>query len=101
MKAIRSLEQHVDGLHSSRYKNMSDSDILKLLHHVDDRRIFVIAEALRRGITQEAIHDITKIDLWFIDKINNLVDYEQEIRDSKGRYLQGTDEGDQACRIPG
>ena len=83
-KAIRSLEQHVDGLHSSRYKNMSDSDILKLLHHVDDRRIFVIAEALRRGITQEAIHDITKIDLWFIDKINNLVDYEQEIRDSKG-----------------
>lgn len=84
MKAIRSLEQHVDGLHSSRYKNMSDSDILKLLHHVDDRRIFVIAEALRRGITQEAIHDITKIDLWFIDKINNLVDYEQEIRDSKG-----------------
>ena len=63
---------------------MSDSDILKLLHHVDDRRIFVIAEALRRGITQEAIHDITKIDLWFIDKINNLVDYEQEIRDSKG-----------------
>ena len=84
MKAIRSLEQHVDGLYSSRYKNMSDSDILKLLHHVDDRRIFVIAEALRRGITQEAIHDITKIDLWFIDKINNLVDYEQEIRDSKG-----------------
>ena len=46
--------------------------------------MFVIAEALRRGITQEAIHDITKIDLWFIDKINNLVDYEQEIRDSKG-----------------
>ncbi len=57
---------------------------LKLLHHVDDRRIYVIAEALRRGITQEAIHDITKIDLWFIDKINNLVVYEQKIRESKG-----------------
>lgn len=84
MKAIRSLEQHVDGLQSSRYAGMTDRQIVELLHQVNDRRIFVIAEAIRRGISTEAICDITKIDMWFIDRIHNLVDAERKIRASKG-----------------
>ncbi len=84
MKALRSLEQHVDTLWSSRYKTMTDDEVLALLHHVDDRRIFVIAECIRRGISYDQIHDITKIDKWFIDKINNLVEAEKEIIASEG-----------------
>lgn len=84
MKALRSLEQHVDSLWSSRYKDMTDDEVLSLLHHVDDRRIYVIAECIRRGISYDQIHDITKIDKWFIDKINNLVKAEREIIASEG-----------------
>lgn len=53
-----------------------------MLHRVDDRRIFVIAEALRRGIPAEEIHDITKVDIWFIDKINNIVQEEKLLRET-------------------
>ena len=84
MKALRSLEQHVDSLWSSRYKDMTDEEVIKLLGHVDDRRIYVIAEAIRRGISYDQIYDITKIDRWFIDKIHNLVKAERKIIESKG-----------------
>ena len=84
MKALRSLEQHVDSLWSSRYKDMTDEEVIKLLGHVDDRRIYVIAEAIRRGISYDQIYDITKIERWFIDKIHNLVKAERKIIESKG-----------------
>ena len=84
MKALRSLEQHVDSLWSSRYKDMTDEEVIKLLGRVDDRRIYVIAEAIRRGISYDQIYDITKIDRWFIDKIHNLVKAERKIIESKG-----------------
>jgi carbamoyl-phosphate synthase large subunit len=84
MKAIRSLEQHVDSLYSKRYAKMADAEIVELLYKVDDRRIYVIAEAIRRGISQEFIHKATKIDMWFIDKIHNLVKTEKLIIESKG-----------------
>lgn len=84
MKALRSLEQHVDSLWSSRYKDKTDEQVLEMLHKVDDRRIYVIAECIRRGISYDVIHDITKIDKWFIDKISNLVLAEKAIIDSKG-----------------
>ncbi len=80
MKAIRSLEQHVDSLVSNAYDNMDDEEVLEALKSVDDRRIYVIAEAIRRGIPYEQIHDITKIDLWFIDKIAILVEMEQALK---------------------
>ena len=84
MKALRSLEQHVDSLWSSRYKDMTDEEVIGLLHRVDDRRIYVIAEAIRRGISYDEIYNITKIDRWFIDKIHNLVRKERQIIQSKG-----------------
>ena len=80
MKAIRSLEQHVDSLINDDYSSKTDDDIVELLKNVDDRRIFVIAEAIRRGISYEVIHDITKIDLWFIDKIAILVEMENSLK---------------------
>ena len=79
MKAIRSLEQHVDCLQSYDFTDLTKEELDKQLSVVDDRRIWVIAEALRRGVTYEHIHDITQIDLWFIDKIAILVEMEQTL----------------------
>ena len=80
MKAIRSLEQHVDSLMSYDFTGLTDDQLTETLHQVDDRRIWVIAEALRRGFTYELIHDITKIDVWFIDKLAILVEMEEALK---------------------
>ncbi|MGN0415585.1 MAG: carbamoyl-phosphate synthase large subunit [Agathobacter sp.] len=80
MKAIRSLEQHVDSLMSYDFSELSDAELEAQLHVVDDRRIWVIAEALRRGVSYDHIFEITKIDRWFIDKIAILVEMEQRLR---------------------
>ncbi len=80
MKAVRSLEQHVDCLMNEDYSGYSDEEIIEMLNRVDDRRIYVIAEAIRRGVTYETIHDITKIDVWFIDKIAILVEMENALK---------------------
>ncbi len=80
MKAIRSLEQHVDSLVTDEYSHLSYDDFIERLKIVDDRRIFVIAEAVRRGIAYETIFDLTKIDIWFIDKIAILVEMEKRLR---------------------
>ena len=80
MKAIRSLEQHVDSLMSYDFTALSREEILRQLHVVDDRRIWLIAEAIRKGISYEEIHAITKIDIWFIDKIAILVEMEQMLK---------------------
>ena len=80
MKAIRSLEQHVDCLLSYDFSNLDQDGLMRQLEVVDDRRIWVIAEALRRGISYEMIHAITKIDVWFIDKLAILVEMEQALQ---------------------
>lgn len=79
MKAIRSLEQHVDSLLSYDFTDLTDEQLLKQLAVVDDRRIWVIAEALRRGMSYDTIHDITLIDKWFIDKLAILVEMEERL----------------------
>lgn len=81
MKAIRSLEQNVDSLLSYDYSRFTPEDIKKELNKVDDRRIWVIAEALRRRFSFEEIHEITKIDIWFISKIANLVKMEKRLKE--------------------
>ena len=80
MKAIRSLEQHVDSLMSYDFSNLSREEMLEALHIVDDMRIWRIAQAIRIGISQEEIHEITKIDLWFIDKIAILTEMEYALK---------------------
>ena len=79
MKAIRSLEQHVDSLQYKEFSTFTDEEIEKELYKVDDRRIWAVAEAIRRGTTLEHIHSITKIDIWFLDKIAILVETENEL----------------------
>ena len=83
MKAIRSLEQHVDSLLSYDFTALSREELLRQLEVVDDRRIWVIAEAVRRGISYEEIHAITKIDLWFIDKIAILTEMEEALKNQE------------------
>lgn len=80
MKAIRSLEQNVDSLMSYDFTSLTDDELTETLSLIDDRRIWVIAEALRRGFSYETIHDITKIDIWFIDKLAILVEMEEALK---------------------
>ncbi len=80
MKAIRSLEQHVDSLMSYDFSHLSKDELIEELHIVDDMRIWRIAEAIRRGISYDEIHEITKIDVWFIDKLAILVEMEQALQ---------------------
>ena len=80
MKAIRSLEQHVDCLMSYDFTGLSYTGLVKELEIVDDMRIWRIAEALRRDFPYELIHEITRIDIWFIDKLAILVEMEKELK---------------------
>ena len=80
MKAIRSLEQHVECLMDYDFTELTDDQLEDQLHVVDDRRIWVIAEALRRGVSYDHIHEITKIDKWFIDKIAIIVEMENSLK---------------------
>ena len=83
MKAIRSLEQHVDSLMSYDFTDLSREELLEELKIVDDMRIWRIAEAIRKGISYEEIHEITKIDIWFVDKLAILVEMEQALREEE------------------
>ena len=80
MKAIRSLEQHVDCLLSYDFGALSKEELKERLKKVDDQRIFVIAQALRAGVDYDTIHEITSVDNWFIDKLAILVEMEQALR---------------------
>ncbi|MFG6368926.1 MAG: carbamoyl-phosphate synthase large subunit [Lachnospiraceae bacterium] len=79
MKAIRSLEQHVDCLRSYDFSELDTEALLRRMQKVDDQRIYVIAEALRKGIDYDTIYNITRIDRWFIDKIAILVEMEHAL----------------------
>ncbi len=80
MKALRSLEQHVNSLIYENLGELPVETIREELYRIDDRRIFVVAEALRRGIPLKEIHEITKIDIWFLDKIHNIVKMENRLK---------------------
>ncbi|MCR5486939.1 MAG: carbamoyl-phosphate synthase large subunit [Lachnospiraceae bacterium] len=83
MKAIRSLEQHVQSLAVNDFSHLTRRELIRRLDVVDDQRIYVIAEAIRKGIERETIHDMTQIDRWFIDKIAVLVEMEQRLRNEE------------------
>ncbi len=79
MKALRSLEQHVDCLRSYDFTELTKEELVERLKIVDDQRIYVIAEALRKGISYDEIHEITMVDHWFIDKLAILVEMEDSL----------------------
>ncbi len=77
MKSIRSLEQNVFSLLDPNVRSLTNSELEQQLYVVDDRRLWVVSEALRRGVSPEKIHDITKIDLWFLDKLLSIIEVEK------------------------
>ena len=82
LKAVRSLEIGVHRLHMDKMDEWDDARVKKNLARINDERIFVIAEALRRGIaTIDEIHAITKIDKWFLYKIQNITDVENKLKE--------------------
>lgn len=79
MKAVRCLEQNVYSLIDSTFAELSDTELNERLHVVDDRRLWAVSEAIRRGVSIEKIHDITKIDLWFLQKFFDIIQMERAI----------------------
>ena len=77
MKSIRSLEQNVFSLMDEHLQSLPNAELEERLHVVDDRRLWVVSEALRRGISADKIHEITKIDLWFLDKLLSIIEVEK------------------------
>ena len=80
LKAIRSLEIGLTHLEMPELKELSDEEIRARISKIDDERIFVVAEALRRGVSLEEIHEITMIDRWFLQKILNIVKMETVLK---------------------
>lgn len=83
MKALRSLEQDSYYLYNEEIAQLSADDLRKDLRKIDDKRAFRIAEALRKGVSIQEIHAITKIDVWFIDKIKHLVEIEDRLKNEE------------------
>ncbi|MGN0412461.1 MAG: carbamoyl-phosphate synthase large subunit [Lachnospiraceae bacterium] len=86
MKALRSLEQHVDCLRSYDFSKLSAEELVERMKIVDDQRIFIIAEAIRKGVDYDTIHEITMVDHWFIDKIAILTEMEAQL-EKEGKAL--------------
>ncbi len=81
MKAVRSLEQNVHALRLPKHIELSDEEIEDKLTDVDDERIFIVTEALRRGISADVIFAATKIDRWFLDRLQMIIDMENTLRE--------------------
>ncbi|MCH5193334.1 MAG: carbamoyl-phosphate synthase large subunit [Oscillospiraceae bacterium] len=81
MKAVRSIELGMDTLNLKKLERLPDDEVKNLLYNVDDERAFAVFEALKRNISIETIHDITKIDCWFLSKLKNLAELERYLAD--------------------
>ena len=84
LKAIRSLETGVCHIYHKKFDDMSTADILQYITRATDDRIYGIAELLRRGVDRSLIYDRTKIDMFFLKKIDNIVNFEREVKANKG-----------------
>ncbi|MBQ4265544.1 MAG: carbamoyl-phosphate synthase large subunit [Clostridia bacterium] len=80
LKAVRSLETGMDSLVVPALEALSDEELETQLHEINTERAFVVAEALRRGVSLEHVYDVTKIDIWFLKKVQNIVEMEQALR---------------------
>jgi len=85
LKAVRSLEIGRYGFYLEEFRKMSNSKIEESLFAADDNRLFVIAEALRRGYTVEKIHQITEISTFFLYKMKNIIDLENSLAASRNQ----------------
>ncbi len=87
MKAVRSTELGVDSMNMKKFKKYETEKLLDMIVHTDDERSFQVYELLKRGITTKQIHDLTKIDMWFLEKLNNLVKLESWIAEGDEEVL--------------
>ena len=87
MKAVRSTELGVDSMNMKKFKKYETEKLLDMIVHTDDERSFQVYELLKRGITTKQIHDLTKIDMWFLEKLNNLVKLETWIAEGDEEVL--------------
>lgn len=84
LKAVRSLEANVYHLELKDADTFSAELIEKRIRKAGDERLFYIAEAIRRGITIQQIHDWSQIDLFFLQKIENIISFEAKLKENKG-----------------
>lgn len=92
MKAVRGAEISADTLNVPKAAALTDSEIAAKLHELTDERLFIVYQAVKRGFSLDEIFNITKIDRWFLNKLKNLSDYENEIcgrEINKEQYLRG------------
>ena len=80
MKALRSLELGIRTLETPLCKDMDDATLRANLKNVDDNRLLVVAECIRRGFSLEEIHDVTRIDLWFLSRFRKIVAMEEKLK---------------------
>ena len=91
LKAVRSLELNLYSLIFPFADGFSNEELIARIKEQDDERIFLISTALRRGVTVGAIHELTKIDLWFLEKLQLIIDMEEMLRaQGKASLTQGT-----------
>ena len=84
MKAIRSLELNVRALKLDKLDDLYTDEVEDLLAQVTDERLFVVAEALRRGVSPHKINQITKMDMWFLDGFKRIIDMEERLKACRG-----------------
>ncbi len=92
MKAVRGAEISLYSLNMPKMAELSDAEIVSKLSELTDERLFVVYQAIKRGVSIDKIYSITKIDEWFLNKLKNLADYEAEIADkaiTKAQYIKG------------
>ncbi len=92
MKAVRGAEISLDSLNLPKLKEKTTEEIRELLQNCDDERLFVVFEALRRGVSAKEIHEITMIDHWFLHKLRNLAAFELVLAEeglTQARYVEG------------
>jgi len=84
LKSVRSLETGVCHFHMAKFDAMSQEDMLEYITEFRDDSIFAVSELMRRGVSLEKLHDITKITTYFLESIKKIIDFETVIKDSKG-----------------
>ncbi|MEA4823287.1 MAG: carbamoyl-phosphate synthase large subunit [Clostridiaceae bacterium] len=82
LKAVRGCEIGLDTLNMPRMEKLSDEELNRIIRHATDERLFAVYEALKRGYTPEDIHELSMIDLWFLYKFQNLLDFERSVKDN-------------------
>lgn len=84
LKAVRSLEIGVCHIYHKKFNNWESAKLLEYIHNGTDDRLYAIAQLIRQGVDLGMIYNSTKIDLFFLEKFKNIVEFEKILAASKG-----------------